>query len=94
MEHKYVIVKDSKGCRNVWELKDCFNVNGEDTYEIHSRTTTAFVEKDLCVNKQGSSLFHYNSDRTIDINDSNIEIEKWSDYEAYLLNNIYVEDVK
>lgn len=83
---QYIIVKDSSNKQNIWEVIDCLNVNGQDTYEIHTRTTTAFVEKDLCIVKKGSTLLYYNSDRTIDIDDSNIELESEGEYIDWLMN--------
>lgn len=87
MEQKYVIVKDSKGCRNVWEI----GYRDDKLYVISSRTTMTYISKESCKIVNGSSLLY--CDGIIDILPSDIEIEKWSEYENYLLHNIYEEEI-
>lgn len=74
----YIKVKDSKNNWNIWQL-----VNELDnTYEIHSRATSAFVEKEYCFCEAGSPLLYYNNgDMTIDINKSSIEVESELEYQ-------------
>jgi hypothetical protein len=72
----YIRVKDSNNNWNIWQVVDEFEVDGQLKYEIHSRTTCAFLEKEFCFCECGSILLCYkNGDRAIDINKSNIEFE-------------------
>jgi hypothetical protein len=73
--------------KNLWKITNEIVVQGESSiYEIHSRSTTAFIEKELCFVKYGSSLLYYeNKDRIIDIDDSDIEIESQEEYEEWVM---------
>ena len=91
MEQKYVIVKGYNGS-NIWKIIG--TLEGLDSYIIETRTTIAMIKKNLCKTKDGSSLLVYEGEDNINIYPSHIEIEKWSEYENYLLHNVYEEELK
>ena len=53
MEHKYIFLKDSGGCENLWKIIHETNV----AYIINRCENTSVVLKDTCFNKSGSILY-------------------------------------
>lgn len=85
--HMFVKVKDNKGegNYNIWLIKQEIQIDNINVYEIHSRTTVAFIEKELCfIDKDSCILCYENNDRRIDIWDSEIDIESEEEYEEFL----------
>lgn len=81
---QYAVIVDSHGRKNVWSIADCFKSGNVDTYGVCSRNSINFIEKDLCVTKEGSTLLYYNSDRVLDVGESDIQIESKADYKEWI----------